>query len=103
MTSPWLVVLLVALLTGAFRAAGPALLGDRALSLRWSAVLTRTTPVILAALVATQTFAHDRHLVIDARAGGLLVAVVGASRRMSATVVLAAAVIVTAVLRLLFP
>lgn len=103
MTSPWLVVVLVALITGALKGAGPVVLGERALSLRWSAVLTRTTPAILGALVATQAFAHDRHLVIDARAAGLLVAAVGAARRMPVTLVLAAAVVVTALLRLFVP
>lgn len=66
--------------------------------------LQRTVPIIpialLAALVATQTFSTGRHLVVDARAPALLVAVVAVILRAPFLVVVAAAAATAALLRL---
>lgn len=67
--------------------------------------LQRTVPLIpvalLAALVATQTFATGRHLVLDVRAAALAVAAVAVLFRAPFLVVVAAAAATAALLRLL--
>ncbi|MGZ4172557.1 MAG: AzlD domain-containing protein [Solirubrobacteraceae bacterium] len=66
--------------------------------------IQRTVPIIpialLAALVATQTFSTGRHLVLDARAPALLVALVAVILRAPFLVVVAAAAAAAALLRL---
>jgi uncharacterized membrane protein len=66
--------------------------------------IQRTVPIIpialLAALVATQTFSTGRHLVVDARAIALLVAVVAVILRAPFLVVVAAAAATAALVRL---
>ena len=56
---------------------------------------------LLAALVAVQTFGSGRLLVIDARAAGIAVAVLAVLARAPFLVVVAAAVAVTALVRLI--
>lgn len=74
---------------------------------RWleDARIQRTVPLIpvalLAALVATQTFSTGQHLVIDARVGALLVAIVAVLLRAPFLVVVAAGAATAALLRLL--
>lgn len=69
-----------------------------------NARIQRTVPLIpvalLAALVATQTFATGRHLVVDVRAAALAVAVVAVLLRAPFLVVVAAAAATAALLRL---
>jgi branched-subunit amino acid transport protein len=55
---------------------------------------------LLAALIATQTFSDGRHLALDARAGGLVVAAIAVARRAPFLVVVASAAVATAMLRL---
>ena len=65
----------------------------------------RTVPLLpvalLAALIATQTFATGQHLVLDVRAAALGVAVVAVLLRAPFLVVVAAAATTAALLRLL--
>jgi membrane-associated phospholipid phosphatase len=67
--------------------------------------LQRTVPLIpialLAALVATQTFATGQHLVLDVRAAALAVAIVAVLLRAPFLVVVAVAAATAALLRLL--
>jgi branched-subunit amino acid transport protein len=73
---------------------------------RWLADprIQRTVPLIpialLAALVATQTFSTGHHLVLDARATALLVALIAVVLRAPFLVVVAAATMTAALLRL---
>ncbi|HEV1998453.1 MAG TPA: AzlD domain-containing protein [Candidatus Dormibacteraeota bacterium] len=73
----------------------------------WAAVLGGSVacyllPVaLLAALIATQTFSSGRSLTLDARAVGLGVAAVAVVLRAPFLVVVAAAAITTALMRLL--
>ena len=71
-----------------------------------NARVQRTVPLIpvalLAALVATQTFATGHHLVLDFRAAALVVAAVAVVLRAPFLVVVAAAAATAALLRLLF-
>jgi membrane-associated phospholipid phosphatase len=57
--------------------------------------------VLLAALVATQTFSTGQHLVLDVRAGALAVAIVAVLLRAPFLVVVASAAATAALLRLL--
>lgn len=66
--------------------------------------IQRTVPLLpvalLAALIATQTFATGQHLVIDVRAAGLAVAAVAVLLRAPFLVVVAAGAATAALLRL---
>ena len=68
--------------------------------------IQRTVPLLpialLAALIATQTFASGSHLVIDVRAASLAVAIVAVMLRAPFLVVVAAGAATAALLRLLF-
>lgn len=74
---------------------------------RWlqDARIQRTVPLIpialLAALVATQTFATGQHLVLDVRAAALGVALIAVLLRAPFLVVVASAAATAALLRLL--
>ena len=59
--------------------------------------------VLLAALVAVQTFSNGSALVLDARAAGLAVAGVAVWRRAPFLVVVGLAALTTALVRLAFP
>jgi len=102
MTPGWLMMILVGASTIVIKAAGPVLLGGRTLPSRLLPVLRLLAPTLFAALVVTQVFAHGEELTVDARVGGLIVAVVGAYRRVPPLAVLVGAAAVTAAIRLLF-
>jgi len=70
----WAALLVLAAGTYACRAAGPLLLGGRELPPRLDAVLGLLPAALLAALVATQTFADGTALALDARAAAAAVA-----------------------------
>jgi hypothetical protein len=83
------------------KAVGLVVLGPRAVdgpALRLVALLPAA---LLAALVAVNTFAGDRELVLDARAVGLAVALVATWRRAPFVVVVAGAAAATALVRAL--
>jgi branched-subunit amino acid transport protein len=97
----WLVVLVVGLATVALKATGPVLLGGRKLPEPVAGVVALLAPVLLAALVVTQTVGGDNELVLDARLAGVAAgaAAIAARAPLPAVVVVAAAA--TAVARLL--
>jgi uncharacterized membrane protein len=96
----WAGVLVASAACYAFKLAGLSL------PQRWLADprIQRTVPLIpialLAALVATQTFSTGHHLVLDARTTALLVALVAVLLRAPFLVVVAAAAVTAALLRL---
>lgn len=96
----WLLVAVVGLATIAIKASGPVLAGD-GLPPRLGRLTDLLAPAVLAALVATQTFAADERLVIDERAAGLGVAAVAVALRAPVLVTVVAAAVVTAALRAL--
>ena len=100
MNAAWTAVLAVGAGTVLLKGAGPVLLGGRPLPARLAAVLGLLAPALLAALVVTQTFAHGRHLVLDARAAGVAVAAVAIALRAPLLAVVVAAAAVTALVRL---
>ena len=69
----WLLIGGLALLTVLIKAAGPVLLGGRALPPRAAGVVALMPPVLLAALVVTSTLADGRHLGADASTVGVAV------------------------------
>jgi branched-subunit amino acid transport protein len=87
--------------TAAIKAVGPVALGGRELPTWFTSVVILLSPALLAALVATQTFAEGDHLALSAdtagvAAGGLAIWRTGS---IIACVVIAAAV--TAAVRVL--
>ena len=100
MSRVWLVVLVVGIATVALKATGPVLLGDRTLPEPVARVVSLLAPVLLAALVVTQTVGGDNELVLDARLAGVGAgaAAIAARAPLPAVVVVAAAA--TALVRL---
>jgi branched-subunit amino acid transport protein len=97
----WIVVALVGIATIAFKAAGPVLIGRRALPQRIQDLVELLAPVMLIALVVTQTFGGDEEITIDARVVGVGAAVVAIALRAHVIVAMAVAAAVTAGVRLL--
>ena len=87
--------------TIAFKATGPLVLGGRPLPSRVSGVLTLLAPVLLAALVVTQTVAGDRRFVFDARLAGLAAAAAAIRVRAPLLAVVVVAAGATAIVRVL--
>jgi len=95
----WLVVLFVGIATAAFKASGPVAIGGRELPPRLLRLVEALAPALLAALVATQAFATDGELVLDARALGLAAALVAIVFRAPVLVTIVVAAVVTALAR----
>ena len=100
MTDVWLVVAVVGLATVAFKAAGPVLVGRRELPPRLQACVELLAPVMLTALVVTQTLGGDEEVQIDARVVGVGAAAIALALRAHIIVAMAIAALVTALLRL---
>lgn len=96
----WAALLVLAAGTYAFRAAGPLLLGGRELPPRLDAVLSLLPAALLAALVATQTFASGAALTLDARAAGVAAGAVALWRGAGFVVVILVGTATAALLRL---
>lgn len=99
MTTVWPVVGACGVLTIIIKGLGPVAIGDRPTPARLAAVLSLVGPALLTALVVTGVFDGHRRLVVDARFAGVIVAVVGAWRRLPPLVVVVAAAAVTAGIR----
>jgi branched-subunit amino acid transport protein len=102
MSGVWAAVLIVGGGTIALKGAGPALLGGRPLPARLDGAVNLLAPALLAALVVDQAFASGRHLVADARIGGVAAAAVAIALRLPLLAVIVAAAAATALLRFLF-
>jgi len=96
----WVVILAVTLASAAIKAAGPVLVGGRELPSRMNAVIALLAPALLAALVVTETFGDDGHLVLDEKAFGVGVAAVALALRAPVLLAVALAALVTALARL---
>ena len=101
MTALWVAIVAVTLASAAIKAAGPILVGGRELPPRVNAVIALLAPALLAALVVTETFGEDGHLVIDERALGVGVAAVALALRAPVLLAVALAALVTALARFL--
>ena len=102
MSEAWIVVV-VGAATIVLKAAGPGFLGRRALAPRLQPVVALLAPVMLAALVTTQTFGKGEEVVIDARVPGVAAAglLLLAWRQTPVVAAMIVAALVTALVRLL--
>lgn len=100
MTDPWVAVALVGGATVAIKAAGPLLLGGRVLPERLQRVLAVLAPAVLAALVATLTFAEGTELTLDPRIAGVAAAAIAIALRAPVLAVVIVAAATTALARL---
>ena len=98
----WAVIAALAVGTFAIKAAGPAVLGQRPLPARLTGVIALLAPALLAGLVIFEAFSgsQSHHIVLDARAVGLLVAVAGKLLGLPLPVILVLAAAATALTRL---
>ena len=99
MTALWVTIVAVALANAAIKAVGPVLVGGRDLPPRAVAVITLLAPALLAALVVTETFGEDQHLVLDERAVGVGVAGLALALRAPVLIAVALAAFATALAR----
>lgn len=97
----WLVVLVVGTATVCFKAAGPVILGRRPLPDPIAGVVALLAPVLLAALVVTQTVGGNNELVLDARLAGVGAGTVAIAARAPLPLIVAVAAAATALVRLL--
>jgi branched-subunit amino acid transport protein len=101
MSEAWTVVLLVGAFTIAFKAAGPVLLGGRALPTRIAGAFELLAPSLLAALVVTQAVGSKDGIVLDTRLVGVAAGLVAILLRAPLIVVIVVAAAATALVRLL--
>jgi Branched-chain amino acid transport protein (AzlD) len=101
MTESWALVAVVGACTVALKGVGPLAIGGRELPRPVRGVVALLAPTLLAALIVTQAFADGRHLVLDARAAGLGVALVAVALRAPVLVVVALAAAAAALTRAL--
>ena len=99
MSTLWVVVVVVGAATVALKATGPVLLGDRTLPEPLARVVALLAPVLLSALVVTQTVGGDNELVLDARLAGVGAGAVAIAARAPLPVVVVAAAVATALVR----
>jgi uncharacterized membrane protein len=99
MTTLWVTIVAVALASAAIKAAGPVLVGGRELPPRAVAVIALLAPALLSALVITETFGEDGHLVLDERAVGVAVAAAALALRAPVLLAIALAALTTALVR----
>lgn len=100
MSDAWVVVAVVGVATVLFKSAGPVFLGRRALPARVQALVDLLAPVMLTALVVTQTFGGDGELSVDARVPGVAAAGIAIWRGVPLVGAMAVAAVVTALVRL---
>jgi branched-subunit amino acid transport protein len=102
MTTLWVAILGVALASAAIKALGPVVVGGRELPSSATAVIALLAPALLTALVVTETFGEDGHLVLDERAAGVGVAALAIALRAPVLLAVALAALTTALLRAFF-
>ena len=100
MSAAWLIVVAIGIGTMLIKAAGPVLLGGRALPAAIHGVVALLAPALLAALVATAALSEGQALVIDARLLGLGAAAVAIALRAPVLVVVIVAAATAAIARL---
>ena len=100
MSDAWIVVAVVGVATIACKAAGPVLVGRRELPPRLQACVELLAPVMLTALVVTQTVVGDEEIEIDARVVGVGAAAIAIALRAHIIVAMAVAALATGILRL---
>lgn len=101
MREAWIVVVVVGAATVLLKAAGPVFLGRRALPRRIQPAVELLAPVMLAALVTTQTVGRGEEVVLDGRVPGVTAAAVALVlwRRTPVVAAMVIAAVVTGLLR----
>jgi branched-subunit amino acid transport protein len=99
MSDVWIVVLAVGVATVLFKAAGPVFLGRRPLPARVRSVVDLLAPVMLTALVVTQTFGGDETITVDARVPGVAAGAIAVWRRVPIVPAMVIGAVVTAFVR----
>jgi branched-subunit amino acid transport protein len=97
----WITVVATGVGTIVLKAVGPVGVAGRELPARVSQLLAMVGPAILAALVVTETFAHGRSLVVDARLAGVGAGAVAILLRAPLWAVIVAGGVATAAARLI--
>ena len=97
MTTLWVAIFGAALASAAIKAAGPVLLGGR--DLPPLALVSMLAPALLTALVVSETFGEEGHVVVDERAIGVGVAGLALVLRAPMLLVITLAVVATALAR----
>jgi branched-subunit amino acid transport protein len=100
MSDIWVTVVVVGAATMLSKAAGPIFLGRRSLPPRVGDVVELLAPVMLTALVVTQTFGGDETVEVDARVPGVLAGAVAAWRGVPLVPAMVIGALVTALVRL---
>ena len=100
MSAAWACVVAVGVGTFALKAVGPVGVSGRRLPAHVVELLEMVAPAILAALVVTETFAHGRSLVVDARLVGVAAGLVAIVFRAPLWLVVLVGAVATAVARL---
>ena len=95
----WVAIVGAALASAAIKAAGPVLLGGRDLPPLAVALVAMLAPALLTALVVSETFGEEGHLVLDERAIGVAVAGVALALRAPMLLAITLAVVATALAR----
>jgi branched-subunit amino acid transport protein len=101
-SAAWATVLAVGVGTVALKAVGPVGVAGKQLPPRIAGLLSMVAPAILAALVVSETFAHGRALVLDARVAGVAAGAVAIALRAPLWSVVVVGAAATAVARLIF-
>lgn len=101
MSATWITIVALALITAAYKLAGPLLIGGRPLAPGPMKVLGLLAPALLSALLVAETFGHGRSLTLDARAAGLFTAGLLLSRRAPMIAIVIGAAAAAALVRLL--
>ncbi|MGH3134956.1 MAG: AzlD domain-containing protein [Gaiellaceae bacterium] len=99
MSDAWIVVVVVGLVTIVFKSAGPVFLGGRALPAHVRSMVDLLAPVMLMALVTTQTFSGNGELEVDARVPGVAAAAVAIWLRAPVIIAMVVAGLVTGLVR----
>jgi branched chain amino acid efflux pump len=100
-TTLWVAIVGVALASAVIKAAGPVLVGGRELPPRAVSIIALLAPALLAALVVSETFGEEGHLVLDERAIGVAVAAIALALRAPVLLAVALAAATTALVRAL--
>jgi hypothetical protein len=98
-TALWVAIVGVALASAAIKAMGPVLVWGKELPPSANAVIALLAPALLTALVVTETFGADGHLVLDERAIGVGVAALALALGAPVLLAVALAALTTALVR----
>ena len=99
MTGVWMAVLVIGVVTMLFKSAGPVFVGKRELPPRLRSVVELLAPVMLTALVVTQTFGGDQSITVDERVPGVAAGAFAAWRGVPIVLAMIIGAVVTAALR----